>query len=251
MNNKQTIIITGANGNLGSYFTKNLSEENWNLILVLRKNNDRVIDVIESKKDSVFPIYADLSNYVELRSQLHEVISDHGLIPEALIHTATIRSSRFGPLADPDPDEWFKIVDENLKGCFNILNLSIKEFRKHNYGKIVLFGSNVSRIGLAKGSAYAATKAGIANICRSIAIEEADYNILVNTISPGPIKIDDSHFSESYLKFRQQYYQETLKDIPLRRYATFEDLYGLCCFLISKDNSYITGEEFFVTGGKL
>jgi NAD(P)-dependent dehydrogenase (short-subunit alcohol dehydrogenase family) len=124
-------------------------------------------------------------------------------------------------------------------------------FKQKKYGRIVLFGSNVSRIGLPRGTAYSASKAAISNLCRSVAVEEATDKIIINTISPGPIKIDESHFSESYRKFREEYYKEKLKEIPLKRCATFEDIFGLCRFLISEENSYITGEEFFVTGGKL
>ncbi len=251
MKDNNAIIITGANGNIGSFFAKNLAAENKNLILILRKNDDRLKELLKSSNKRIFPVYSDLSDYDHLQEKLDEMFESNGLIPTVLIHTAAIRSSEFGPLADADRQEWYKVIDVNIKGCFNILKLIIPKFREHKYGKVVLFGSNVTRIGLAEGSAYAASKAGIANICRSIAIEEATHNILVNTISPGPIKIDDSHFSENYRKFRQQYYQETLKEIPLRRYATFDDIYGLCRFLASKENSYITGEEFFVTGGKL
>lgn len=63
--------------------------------------------------------------------------------------------------------------------------------------------------------------------------------------------IDESHFSESYRKFRQEYYQEKIKEIPLRRCATYKDIFGICNFLLSQENTYITGEEFFITGGKL
>ena len=122
---------------------------------------------------------------------------------------------------------------------------------KNGAGKIVLFGSNVTRIGLPFGSAYSASKAALANIARTLAAEEAQNNIIVNIISPGPVKIDDSHFSESYRKFREEYYRKNLREIPLQRCASFEDLFGLCNFLLSAENSYITGEEFFVTGGKV
>jgi len=81
-------------------------------------------------------------------------------------------------------------------------------FKKNQNGKIVLFASNVTRIGLPNGSAYSASKAGIANIGRTLAAEEAGNNIIINTVSPGPIKIDDSHFSESYRIFREQYYKK-------------------------------------------
>ena len=168
-----------------------------------------------------------------------------------MIHTATARNHDIKALADTDHALWTSIIQMNIIGTFNILKCLIPYFRKHKNGKIVLFGSNVSRIGLPKDSAYAASKAAIANIGRTLATEEAENNIIINIVSPGPIKIDDSQFSESYRKFREEYYNEKLRDIPLKRCASFEDIFGVCRFLLSDENSYITGEEFFITGGKI
>jgi 3-oxoacyl-[acyl-carrier protein] reductase len=174
-----------------------------------------------------------------------------GWIPDRLIHTATVRSHDFKPLVATDPQLWTEIIQTNVLGTFNLLKSVLPYFIENSYGKIVLFASNVTRIGLPKGSAYAASKAAIANLSRTLAAEEAKHNIIVNTVSPGPIKIDESSFSESYRKFREEYYKEKVEEIPLKRCATFDDLLGICNFLLSEENSYITGEEFFITGGKL
>lgn len=250
MENKP-LIITGANGNLGSYIAEQFLVQGEELILILHENDHRVKDLPTRFPGAVHILHSDLNDYENLESSVDTLLKTKQLSPKGLIHTATLRSSDFLPLADSDRNMWYKVVDVNLKGTYNILKIIIPWFRKSNYGRIVMIASNVTRIGLPRGSAYSAAKAGIANIGRSIAVEEAGNNILINTISPGPIKIDDSHFSESYRQFRQQYYKERLKQIPLKRYARFADIHGLCKFLISADNTYITGEEFFVTGGKL
>ena len=245
------IIITGANGNVGSFFTKKLHELDENLILIIHKNDHRIKDLVKDNTDRIKVIQVDLSDYSKLKIKLAKVISEAGWKPDRLIHTATARSNVIKSLADSDPELWKNIINANLVGTFNILKTALKYFKENSNGKIVLFGSNVSRIGLPKGTAYAASKAGIANIGRTLAAEEAASNIIVNTVSPGPIKIDDSQFSESYRKFRQEYYEEKLRETPLKRCASFQDIFGLCEFLLSKDNSYITGEEFFITGGKI
>lgn len=250
MKNK-AIIITGANGNVGSYFAKNYAKLGENLILIVNEKLHRLDDLIQEFPKQIKILKADLSNLSALESELTKICCEPKWRPNRLIHTSTVRSHDFQPLADCEPELWSRIIEVNLIGTFNLLKTVIPFFRKNRYGKIVLFGSNVSRIGLPNGSAYSCTKAAIANIGRSLAAEEAENNIIVNTLSPGPIKIDESHFSESYRKFREEYYQEKIREIPLRRYATFDDLLGLCNFLLSEDNSYVTGEEFFVTGGKL
>ena len=245
------IIITGANGNVGSYFAKKYCDKGENLVMIIHKNDHRIKDLVEKNPNKINVVQVDLSDYSDLQIKFAKVINETGWKPDRLIHTATARSHAIKSLSDSDPELWKNIINTNLVGTFNILKTTLKYFKKNRNGKIVLFGSNVSRIGLPKGTAYAASKAGIANIGRTLATEEAANNIIVNTISPGPIKIDDSQFSESYRKFRQEYYEEKLRETPLKRCASFQDIFGLCEFLLSKDNSYITGEEFFITGGKI
>lgn len=250
MKNK-AIIITGANGNVGSYFARKFLESDENLILLIHKSEQRLQDLQQKFADNLRIIKVDLIDISLLQNKLSKVTEETGWQPDRLIHTATKRSHDFKPLADTNPELWKQIIMMNLVGVFNILKCTLPFFRRNEYGKIVLFGSNVTRIGLPKGSAYSAAKAGIANISRTLAAEEAKNNIIINTVSPGPIKIDDSQFSESYRKFREEYYNEKIRDIPLKRCASFDDLLGLCKFLLSKENSYITGEEFFITGGKI
>ncbi len=247
----KTILITGANGNLGSFFLEKYVSSGKNVIALIHQNSDRIRSFKEKHRKNLQIISVDLSDFSSLKTKLAHLFRQRKWIPTMLIHTSTARSHDFKPLAESDPKLWSKIIDVNIKGTFNILKIILPVMRSQNFGRIVLFGSNVSRLGLPKGSAYAASKSAIANICRSVAAEEAKNNILMNTISPGPIKIDDSHFSESYRKFRQEYYNEKIKLIPLKRYAKFEDIMGLSNFLLSPENNYITGEEFFITGGKL
>jgi NAD(P)-dependent dehydrogenase (short-subunit alcohol dehydrogenase family) len=247
----KAIIITGANGNVGSYIAKQYLEAGEKLILCVHNDESRLVEIKEKFSDQIIICKADISDIDDLQKGINTIIENKDWFPKALIHTISIRSSDFQPLVETDPVLWKRIIDVNLNGTYNILKVILPLFRQEQYGKIVLFGSNVTRIGLSRGSAYAASKAALANLCRSVAIEEAKNNIYLNTISPGPIKIDESHFSESYREFRRRYYKEKIKEIPLKRHASFQDIFGICKFLISEENTYITGEEFFVTGGRL
>ncbi|MBT7469212.1 MAG: SDR family oxidoreductase [Candidatus Cloacimonetes bacterium] len=245
----KAIIITGANGNIGSFFAKRYFKKDDKLILCIHENSDRIANILDNENVRIIKTnLVDLSNF---QTQLNEILTETNWHLDRMIHTTTIRSHDFKPLAETDAKLWENIIRVNVMGTFNILKTLIPVFRKNGAGKIVLFGSNVTRIGLPFGSAYSASKAALANITRTVAAEEGQNNIIVNIISPGPVKIDDSHFSESYRKFREEYYRKNLREIPLQRCASFEDLFGLCNFLLSAENSYITGEEFFVTGGKV
>ncbi len=246
----RTILITGADGNIGSFLAKQFLEDGYTLQL-LYHNSDKRIKELTSFKDRVFMVQCDLTQLdcVEKACDNLKVMS--GKVPEIIVHTASIRSSDFSNLEDTTPDLWYNVVQCNLFSTYNLLRVYLPVLKQNNYGRIVLFGSNVSRIGLKKGTAYAASKAAIANLTRSVAQELKSYDITINTVSPGPIKIDDSHFSEEYREFRKRYYAKELEQIPKKRLAEGNDIYHICKFLTDSNNSYISGEEFFVTGGKL
>ncbi len=251
MNEQKAIVVTGANGNLASYFNQQALQNGYKLILYYHANDERLLPLLQEFPESIRLVKTNFADPIDLRPEFDRIIDSTGWQPKALFHCSTARSSDFQPLSDSKAETWEKVIDVNVNGTFRILQTVLPHFRRQKYGKIVLLGSNVTRIGLPRGSAYSASKAAIANISRSLATEEAKYNIFINTISPGPIKIDESQFSESYRKFREEYYREKVQEIPLRRCASFEDVCGLAWFLISEDNRYITGEEFFITGGKL
>jgi NAD(P)-dependent dehydrogenase (short-subunit alcohol dehydrogenase family) len=114
-----------------------------------------------------------------------------------------------------------------------------------------MIGSNVSRVGLKNGSVYAATKAAVANLVRSVALEEGSYNTLINTVSPGPVETVNNDFDPAYCEFRRDYFANQLKLTSLGRLATVDDVCQTIIFLTSMANSHITGEEIFITGGAI
>lgn len=240
----KTILITGSNGNIGFDLAKRFLQKGHNLILIYNQSASR-IDSLKSN-ESVKLVKTDLTDLVQTAEILKPVLSER--TPDCLIHTASLRSDDFNSLADSSVERWEKVLITNSLCTFNILKIMLPILRENKPGRVVLFGSNVSRSGLKNGSSYAASKAVISSIAKSVAQEEKD--ILINVVSPGPAEIDDSHFSQEYREFRKEYYKKQLENIPMKRLARPEDLFGLCSYLVSEQNTYITGEEFFLTGGK-
>jgi 3-oxoacyl-[acyl-carrier protein] reductase len=243
-----TIVISGANGNIGSYFAKKYIEKN-RLLLITHQKNDRSKAL--EKYENVKIIKADITNFTQLKNVIDKIFTDNKWHPTSLIHTASVRSSDFSSLKDSNPDKWLQVIMVNVLGTYHLVKSLLPYYEKTNFGRILLFGSNVSRIGLRNGSAYAASKAAIANLCRSVAMELSGKNIFINTLSPGPIEIDDSNFTEDYRQFRKAYYEKEKEQIPLQRIARLDDLFEISDYLISAKNTYLTGEEIFLTGGKL
>lgn len=258
MNEKRsTIIITGANGNIGSAMAHHFAEEGFKLILLYHRSAHRIEKLLKNFGSSITALQSDITNLGELETIIEKIPLETEYLPKSLIHAAAMRSIDSATLIETSPELWEKIIETNIIGTYNILKTVIPLFIANqesetddNWNRIVLLGSDVSRIGLPSGSAYAASKAAISNLARSLSYELAEHNILINTVSPGPVVIDESHFSEEYRQFRTRYYEEILARTPLKRIANPSDVVSMCRFLISPENKYITGEEFFLTGGK-
>ncbi len=245
---KKTTLIIGANSNIGSFISHKLAEENHNLLLMIHNNDSRISDLRDKYPENVFIGKINLESEKSVKTGLDKILTASGFQINNLIILSSLRSSDSKKLFETNSELWEKIIKVNIFGAYYVLKYTIPYIRKST-GKVLLFSSNVTRIGLPNGSAYSASKAAIANLVRTLAHEEP--KILINAISPGPVKIDNSQFPKEYAEFRERYYSEKLKSIPLKRFTSFEDIYGLVKFLISDENKYITGEDFFLTGGSL
>jgi len=237
------VAVTGANGNIGSHLAERFLQTGWHVALLYHRAHERVDHLLRAYGAPAEAHAVDLMDSVAL-----EALFAH-LPVTALVHTAGVRAADARSLVASDPTVWNRVLTENLVSAANLLRAAIPALRAAAPGRVVLFGSDVSREGLKNGSAYAAAKAGVANLARSLSREEPD--LLVNVVSPGPVVIDDSHFSEEYRIFRERYYAEQLLRTPTGRLADLEDLWGVCRFLVSSENRHINGEEIVVNGGKL
>ena len=181
----KAIVITGANGNVGSYMAEKYLKVGENLILCIHKDEFRLKTLLRDYPEQTAICRADISDINTLQINLEKIIQSKKWHPKALIHTISKRSSDFQPLINTDPELWKRIVDVNLNGTYNILKILIPYFKKEQYGKIILFGSNVTRIGLARGSAYSASKAGLLAYINVLREELRGENIKIVNILPG------------------------------------------------------------------
>jgi 3-oxoacyl-[acyl-carrier protein] reductase len=246
-----TIVITGASGNIGSLIAEYASRE-FSSVILGGRNAER-LNSLQKKLEStceVISFSADISNYEDCAKTLPKILPRKGV--NALIHTAAIRSDNPALLTDTDIHHWERIMKVNLLGTYYLLKITLPYLRraaKATWARVVLLSSSVAEIGLPKGSAYAASKAGVSNLVKTLAPEEGEHGILINGILPGPVEIDDSHFDEAYRAFRRRYYKDMLSKTPLGRLATPADVAHLALFLASTQNTYITGQNIHISGG--
>ena len=140
-------------------------------------------------------------------------------------------------------EEYDKVLDTNLKGAFNMIRHLSRSFLKQRSGKIINITSVSGVLGNAGQSNYAASKAGLIGLTKSVARELAGRGICVNAVAPGFIKTEMTDVLSDQVK-------ETIKDrIPLGKMGSTKDVAKAVCFLAGTDSDYITGQVLHVDGG--
>jgi 3-oxoacyl-[acyl-carrier protein] reductase len=243
------IIISGANGQIGSYLAERYAtQSDTNLLLLYHKRQDRLANLLNLP--NVTAETHDLHNYDNLNILIDTYLNKYIRTEICLIHTAAVRSSDAAPLSDSDPEIWNRVFDANLKSSYNLLRAVLPAMRERGFGRIVLMGSNITRTGLVNGSAYAAAKAALANLAITVSKENADRNILVNVISPAPVDTDLAQdYSGEYLDFRIKYFEEHKKRVPTGKLVTKAEIALVCDLLLSNQISNLCGQEIIIDGG--
>ena len=247
-----TILITGANGQSAIHVAEKLLKQKCRLFLIVNKRTER-IDVLKKKfPDKCWIKNCDLTDYEQTEKVLQDLISKSGLKPDGLVHTAAIRSYDAKALSDSEPEVWKEIFWKNVMMTYNIVRCVLPVMQEQKQGKIVLFGSNVIRTGLPYGSAYAAAKSALANLVRSLAWENAGYNVQINIVSPAPIETKlEEDYEGQYLKFRQEYFEAYKKTHPASRLVSLNDVSEAVLSLLNLELTSLSGEDVFLTGGVL
>jgi len=248
----KTAIITGANGQTAVHIAKELLKQGCTLLLIAHERIDRIEPLSKQYPQNCTIVKCDLSSFEQTSLVINEYVSERGFIPEALIHTAAIRSSDAKALFESEPVVWDHTIMQNIAFSYNILRCVLPVMKQANQGKVVLMGSNVTRTGLPYGSAYAASKAALSNLVRTVAWEMAPYHVQINLVSPAPVETNlEEDYQGEYLKFRQEYFEAYKKSHPAGTLVSLDDVSQTVFSLLNFDVTALSGEEIFLTGGVL
>ena len=232
------VLITGATGGIGGAIVKkflSLSAE----VLGTGTNSEK-LKKLQSDFGKIKVKKFDISDHSSIEKFIEEASEELGGL-DILINNAGINRDNLS-LRMKD-DEWQKVIDVNLSSTFLLSKYAIKKMLKSNFGRVINITSIVGHTGNIGQSNYAASKAGIIGMSKSLALEYGKKNIKVNCISPGFIK------SEMTDKISEKF-QESLQDkISLNRFGLPEDVANAVVFLSSNLAEYITGETLHVNGG--
>ena len=232
------IIITGATGGIGNALVEKFNDLNGNILAT--GTNEEKLNSLKKKFPNIKILKFDISDH----SQIEEFIESasnklDGL--DILVNNAGITKDNLS-LRMKD-EEWNKVIHINLSSTFLLCKFAIKKMLKNKYGKIVNITSVVGHTGNVGQANYAASKAGIIGMTKSLAIEYAKKNLNLNCVSPGFIQTAMTE------KISESIKTTLISRIPMAKLGTGEDVANSTAFLCSDSASYLTGETIHVNGG--
>ena len=233
-----TVLITGASRGLGANFSKVLAAEGFKIIGVGRnkKNLKSVISNLPNQNLEHEFLEIDITNEQEVSKKLSN-LDIYGLVNNAgIANTKLLHEETYSNLS--------KIFNTNLLGSMNVSNAIIPNMIKNKSGKIINIASTLGYRPLSYVGAYSATKAALIQVTKSQSIELARFNICVNALAPGYILTD---INKEQLEGDAGILLK--KKIPLKRFATAEELDVIISMLLNRHNTYMTGAVIAVDGG--
>lgn len=224
------ILITGASRGIGKFlfdeFT-NSGEEVYGTYLI--KNSGF------SNNKKYFQL--DVTDYGMIESMIETIKSSVSKL--VLINCAGNNYNSFAHKSSHE--EWKKVIDTNLTGTYNMIRAALPLMREQGYGRIINFASIVAEVGIPGTSAYAASKAGLWGMTRSIAVENANKGITINNLNLG-------YFNIGMISEVSPQYQEIVKQkIPTGKFGNPENILNAVKFIIASD--YLTGTSLDINGG--
>ena len=238
-------IVTGGSRGLGAAMALALARAGADLIVVARGEEElasRAERLRELSGRVVTPVTADLPRLEDIARLVAPAMAQWGKI-DILVNNAGY--NRPQPAVEFTEENWDKTLDINLKGLFFTAQAVGREMIKRRYGKIININSQMGFVALYDRAAYCASKGGVAQLTRALAVEWAPYNVNVNGIAPTFFETAMTIPLLADAKFRQ----EVLSRIPMGRLGRLDELAGTVIYLASDASSMVTGHTVMVDGG--
>lgn len=241
----KTALVTGASKGIGRAIALRYAEQGANVAFTYLSSVEQGLALeseLASKGIKAKGYKSDASDYAQAEKLINDVIADFGSL-DILINNAGITMDNL--LLRLNEESWDKVINVNLKSCFNTVKAVTKQMMKQRAGSIINMTSVVGLKGNAGQANYAASKAGIIGFTKSVALELGSRGIRANAIAPGFIE------TEMTGKLDEKTVQTWRDAIPLKRGGKPEDVADACVFLGSDMSTYISGQVLQVDGGML
>jgi 3-oxoacyl-[acyl-carrier protein] reductase len=243
MTTNKVALVTGASRGIGRAIALKLAQDGFNVMINYAGNLALALAVkAECKKFGVCAavFQANIGNKEEVAALIKATIDEFGTVDVLINNAGITRDNLMLRMSDEDFDE---VIDTNLKGVFYLTKAVSKLMFKKRSGKIVNLTSVSGVTGNVGQANYAASKAGVIGLTKTVAKELAPRDIQVNAVAPGFIQTDMTDVLGDDLKAKIQ------ESVPLKRLGVPEDIANMVAFLVSDNANYITGQIFHVDGG--
>lgn len=243
----KAVIVTGAKGGIGKVIALAFARAGADVAVCDRIVDDGMLQGVAAEIESLgrrsLAVEVDVRLPEQVNNLVGQTVDRFGRV-DTLINNAG--ASFVCPAEELTPNGWATIVDINLKGTFLCSQAAGKVMIQQNGGNIISVASIDGIRGSPLTAHYGASKAGIINLTKSLAVEWAKYNIRVNAIAPGPIETEGA---AALRRLTAEERQAQAATIPLGRRGQPQDVADVALFLASEASSYITGETIVVQGG--
>lgn len=242
MSERRLAVVTGAARGIGRAIVLELLKQG-RVVAGLDINAEQLGELENVVKEAGFTVIAkcvDITNTDEFTETLEALSSEYGGIGVLVNNAGITRDGLIMRMSDEDFD---KVIDVNLRAAFVATRTAIKSMVRNKFGRIISLSSVSGVMGNAGQSNYAASKAGLIGLTKSVAREVAKKNITTNCVAPGFI------VTEMTDKLPQPVKDAAKQMIPLRRFGSVDDVAKAVAFLASDEAAYITGQVLCIDGG--
>jgi 3-oxoacyl-[acyl-carrier protein] reductase len=227
----RSVLVTGGNRGIGLAIARRLAA-GGDQVMVTSRSGDPV--------PGLSVVRCDVTDAASVDAAFAQAEAQHGPV-EVLVSNAGIAQDQL--LALMKEEDFAAVVDTNLTGAYRVSKRAVRGMMRQRRGRLIFLSSVVGLLGSPGQANYAASKAGLVGLARSLARELAPRNITANVVAPGFV---DTDMTAALPEERKK---EILAGIPLARYATADEVAGVVAFLASEDGGYITGAVIPVDGG--
>lgn len=242
----KTAVVTGGTSGIGRALSLGLAEAGADVVATARRQQqvDETAAAIEALGRKTLRLASDVCERASLEKLVAAVLDRFGKV-DILVNCAGI--IKRAPTLDFPEEEWTNILNTNLTGTLRACQVFGRSMLERGYGRIVNIASLNSFISLSEVAAYAASKAGVASLTKSLAVEWSKKGVTVNAVAPGVFRTDlNAKLLDSTARG-----QELLMRTPMGRFGKTEELIGATVYLASDSSSFVTGQILAVDGGFL